>query len=314
MINEITNSEQLLEYFVNLPGARFHEPGVWAKEMEDAGWDGVCASDHFWVTDHLYPHVFVAATQMACATSRVTITSSFCNNLFRSPVEFVQGALSLQQASNGRFEAGLGAGWAEAEMRAIGMPYPEPRGRMSRYIEAMDITRQLLSSNQCQFDGDYYQIAITGENRIGPVLENPPLLVGSAGGPRGIREITPMVDRIEVKASARSTRGGAIDLELMASVTEEEVLQNIDRVRAIREDIPIGIFILVAAGESDMVAQMKAMMGNGYLGNFMGHPTDVAESLEKLGQAGISRVQLTEFVPGSHNALAPFLKSAPIQK
>ena len=126
-----------MEYFVNMPGARFHEPGTWASQMETQGWHGICASDHLWVTDHTYPHVFVAATQMACATREILITTSFCNNLFRSPVEFAQGALSLQQAPNGRFEAGLGAGWAESEMVAMGMRYPEAGERMSRYIEAM---------------------------------------------------------------------------------------------------------------------------------------------------------------------------------
>lgn len=298
-----------MEYFVNMPGSRFHEPGVWAKEMEDAGWHGVCASDHFWVTDHLYPHVFVAATQMACSTSRIKITSSFCNNLFRSPVEFAQGALSVQQAAQGRFEAGLGAGWAEAEMKAIGMRYPEPPERIGMYIEAMNIAGQIIKTNQCQFSGDYYQIDISGDNFVGPRLENPPALVGSAGGPRGIREITPLVDRIEVKASARSTRGGAIDLAVMATVTEDEVKQSIERVRKINNDIPIGIFILTAAGDDEAVTGMKAMMGNGFLGNFMGHPSDVASALESLSELGISRVQLTEFAPGSHDALAPTLLS-----
>ncbi len=297
-----------MEYFVNMPGGRFNEPDIWAQEMEAAGWDGICASDHFWVSNHLYPHVFVAATQMACATSRIKITSSFCNNLFRSPVEFAQGALSVQQAAKGRFEAGLGAGWAEAEMRAIGMHYPPPGERMSRYIEAMHIARELLTTNQCQFQGDYYQIDISGDEKVGPVLNSPPPLVGSAGGPRGIREITPLVNRIEIKASARSTRGGAVDLGLMATVTEDEVRQNIDRVRAVSDDIPIGIFLLVAAGENEVVSQMKAAMGNGYLGNFMGHPEDVAASLEQLGELGIERVQLTEFVPDSHDQLAPLLK------
>ena len=297
-----------MEYFVNMPGGRFHEPDVWAQEMEAAGWAGICASDHFWVSNHLYPHVFVAATQMACATSRIKITSSFCNNLFRSPVEFAQGALSVQQAAKGRFEAGLGAGWAEAEMRAIGMHYPPPGERMSRYIEAMHIARELLTTNQCQFQGDYYQIDISGDEKVGPVLDTPPPLVGSAGGPRGIREITPLVNRIEIKASARSTRGGAVDLGLMATVTEDEVRQNIDRVRAVSDDIPIGIFLLIAAGENEVVSQMKAAMGNGYLGNFMGHPEDVAASLEQLGELGIERVQLTEFVPDSHDQLAPLLK------
>tara|TARA_B110000444_G_scaffold261172_1_gene311587 strand:+ start:2261 stop:3157 length:897 start_codon:yes stop_codon:yes gene_type:complete len=296
-----------LEYFVNMPGSRFNEPGIWAKEMEDAGWHGVCASDHFWVTDHLYPHVFVAATQMACSTSKIKITSSFCNNLFRSPVEFAQGALSVQQAAEGRFEAGLGAGWAEAEMKAIGMPYPGPPERIGMYIEAMKIAGQIINTNQCQFSGEYYKVDISGDNFVGPRLENPPALVGSAGGPRGIREITPLVDRIEVKASARSTRGGAIDLGIMATVTEDEVKQSVERVRKINNDIPIGIFILTAAGENEAVSIMKDTMGNGFLGKFMGHPDDVASALESLSGLEISRVQLTEFAPGSHDALAPAL-------
>lgn len=296
-----------MEYFVNMPGSRFNEPGTWAKEMEDARWHGVCASDHFWVTDHLYPHVFVAATQMACSTSKIKITSSFCNNLFRSPVEFAQGALSVQQAAEGRFEAGLGAGWAEAEMKAIGMSYPEPPERIGMYIEAMKIAGQIINTNQCQFSGDYYEIDISGDNFVGPRLANPPVLVGSAGGPRGIREITPLVDRIEVKASARSTRGGALDLAVMATVTEDEVKQSVERVRKVNSDIPIGIFILTAAGENEAVNAMKNMMGNGFLGKFMGHPADVASALESLSGLGISRVQLTEFAPGSHDALAPVL-------
>lgn len=296
-----------MEYYVNLPGDRFLDPGPWAAEMEAAGWDGVCASDHFWVTSHAYPHVFVTATQMACATRRVGITTSFCNNLFRSPVEFAQGALSLQQAAAGRFEAGLGAGWAEAEMRAIGLPYPAPGERISRYIEAMQVAGQLIRTGQCDFEGDHYSIHIIGDDVIGPRVTVPPRLVGSAGGPRGIREITPLVDRIEIKASSRSTRGGQIDLAVMATVTEDEVRQNVDRVRAISDSIPVGIFILTAAGDSDTVRGMKQMMGNGFLGNFMGHPDDVARSLESLSDLGIGRVQLTEFAPGSHRALAASL-------
>ena len=99
------------------------------------GWHGVCASDHFWVT-HSYPHVFVAATEMACNTEKLKLTTSFCNNLFRSPVEFCQAAFSLQQASSGRFEAGLGAGWLEEELVAAGLEYPQPKERITRYIEA----------------------------------------------------------------------------------------------------------------------------------------------------------------------------------
>jgi hypothetical protein len=93
----------------------------------------------------------------------------------------------------------------------------------------------------------------------------------------------------------------------MATVTEDEVKQSIERVRKVDKDIPIGIFILTAAGDNEAVNSMKDMMGNGFLGNFMGHPEDVSSALESLGALGISRVQLTEFAPGSHDALAPTL-------
>ena len=45
--------------------------------------------------------------------------SCFANNLLRSPVEFAQAALTLQRASDGRFEAGLGAGWSREEAEGI---------------------------------------------------------------------------------------------------------------------------------------------------------------------------------------------------
>ncbi|MCZ0943574.1 MAG: LLM class flavin-dependent oxidoreductase, partial [Gammaproteobacteria bacterium] len=76
-----------MEYFPNLPVRDFDQPGAWAKAKEAQGWHGICASDHLFLGDHRYPHVFVTAMAMAGATERITVTTSFANNLFRSPVE-----------------------------------------------------------------------------------------------------------------------------------------------------------------------------------------------------------------------------------
>lgn len=297
-----------MEYFLNLPTARFDDPDTWATEAESQGWHGICASDHFWV-GHAYPHVFVTATRMAAATSKVLLTTSFCNNLFRSPVEFAQAALALQQAADGRFEAGLGAGWLEDEMTASGMAYPDGPERISRYIEAMQIAKSLLATGQCVFDGEHYQINIEGSYAIGPLSDTPPPLVGSVGGPRGIREVTPIADRIEIKASARGTRGGSMNIPVMATVTFDEVKQNIDLIKNVAPDVPIGIFILTSAGEDPMAQNFKDMFGDGFLGNFHGHPEDVAAALTGLADMGIDRVQLTEMLAGTQEALAPALVS-----
>ncbi|MYG14498.1 MAG: LLM class flavin-dependent oxidoreductase, partial [Gammaproteobacteria bacterium] len=268
-----------MEYFPNLPVRDFDQPGAWAKAKEAQGWHGICASDHLFLGDHRYPHVFVTAMAMVGATERIRVTTSFANNLFRSPVEFAQAALALQTFSGGRFEAGLGAGWAAAEMRAMGMTYPDGPMRVSLYVEALQIAAALIRTGQCRFSGEHYRIDIAGDSAIGPTPARPPLLIASAGGPRALREVTPLVDRVEIKASARGTRGGALDLATVATVTEDEVKRNVERVKAIDAAKPLGIFLLVAAGEDPEVMALKDLFGNGYLGQFVGHPDEVARSL-----------------------------------
>ncbi len=296
-----------MEYFANFPAGTGVSPVDWARAKEQEGWHGICASDHLWVGETRYPHVFVAATQMACATTRVKLTTSFCNNLFRSPVEFAQAALSLQAASNGRFEAGLGAGWLQDEIEAMGKTYPDGPTRVSMYIEALQIVRQLLATGQCAFQGTHYHVNISGDQRLADVTDTPPPLISSAGGPRNIRESTPLVDRLEVKASARATRVGHLDFGILATVTEDEVRENVARVRDINDTIPLGIFILTAVGDDPMVAGLKSGLGDGYLSRFVGEPQQVAEALNGLTQLGIDRVQVTELAAGSHSLLAPHL-------
>lgn len=296
-----------MEFFANYPAGAGTEPDIWAREKEAEGWHGICASDHLWVGTTRYPHVFVAATQMACATSTVRITTSFCNNLFRSPVEFAQAALALQAASGGRFEAGLGAGWARDEIEAMGGQYPDGPTRVSMYVEALQVVSELLRTGQCRFEGSHYRVHIGGEQRLAPLSDHPPPLIASAGGPRALREVTPLVDRVEIKASARATRVGHLDFAIMASVTEDEVRGQVERVRRVDAAVPLGIFILTAVGDEPAVQALKAGLGNGYLSRFMGAPDDVAAALRQLGEMGIDRVQLTELTPGSHSSLAPFL-------
>ena len=100
-----------------------------------------------------------------------------------------------------------------------------------------------------------------------------------------------------------------MDIPVMATVTEDEVKQNVDRVKAVAPDKPIGIFLMISSGESETVQAAKAMFGNAFLGSFHGHPDEVATALENLNGIGIDRVQLTEMIPGSHDALAPLLLS-----
>ena len=279
------------------------DPVSWARRREAEGWPVLSASDHLWDPARAYPHWAVTLTQLAMATRRPRIASSFANNLLRSPVEFAQAALALQRASGGRFEAGLGAGWAREEIEGIGGRFPDPPERAGRYREAMAIVRALFDQGTCSFHGDHHDVEVPG---IGPAVAPPPL-VGSVGGPRTIREITPLVDRVELKVSSGATRGGTLDLGALAAVDHDHVDRLIGLVRDVDADIPIGVFVMAGCGDHPRIRALQAALGDGLMGSFVGEPAAVAEQVLVLAERGLDRVQLTPYTADTVELLAPHL-------
>ncbi len=291
----------MIQLFANLTSNRY-DPGEFAKFAEDAGFDGATCSDHYWMREAA-PHVWVALAAMGCATQRITIAPSFVNNLARSPFEFVQASVAMHRLSGGRFEAGLGAGWNENEIVATGQTYPSGPQRARMYREALLIARQLLTEGRCTFDGEHYRMEVP----FIEALRAPEIpLVASVGGSWTMRHITPIVDRVELKFG-RTTRGGSLDIPALASVTQDELVGMIAAVREVRPDIPIGLFVLFAAGEGAAVEAVRASMGDNLCAEFVGDPKRVLDRLRSLESLGIGRVQLTELVPGSLERLGEAL-------
>jgi alkanesulfonate monooxygenase SsuD/methylene tetrahydromethanopterin reductase-like flavin-dependent oxidoreductase (luciferase family) len=292
-----------VEYVTNLMSADA-DPVAWAAEREAEGWPVLSVADHLFTNDRPYPHVWVTASAMAVATQTATITTAFVNNLFRNPVEVAQAALMMQHVSGGRFELGLGAGWYRAEIEAMGERYPPPGERAGRFVEAVQVVASLVREGSCSFDGSYYNVDI---ERIGPRPELPPPIVASVGGPRTAREVTPHLDRVEIKASSASTRGGQLDFSAMATITPDHLSEMVERVRAVRPDIPIGMFVLCNVGDDPRTRQVESMLGASLYGRFFGAPDKVADGIRSLESFGISRAQLSPFDDSSFEALSPLL-------
>ena len=292
-----------MRFTVNLLGVE-EDPTTWAQEREAEGWHALSVADHIYTARHAYPHVWVSATAMALATTDVTISTAFVNNLLRTPVEVAQAALQLQRVSGGRFELGLGAGWADDEITGSGLRYPSPGERAGMFAESAQIVRTLLHERACEFHGDHYDIDIP---RLGPAVDPPPLLIGSVGGPRTIREVTPHLDRVELKAQSAATKGGALDLEVMASIPDQHLVELIDRVRAVRPDIEISMFMLLSVGDDPVTTNVGNAMraGGGLFRRFFGAPEYVADGIAWLESLGISSVSLSAMTPDSLRALAP---------
>jgi len=278
-------------------------PASWARAREGEGWDVLGCADHFFTADRPYPHLWVTLATMAAATSTVRLTSSFANNLLRSPVEFAQAALAMQAVSDGRFEAGLGAGWTRNEIEGASLTYPLPRDRAGRYAEAITIARALLADGRCTFNGRYYDIDVPTIG-LRPGADGRPPLVASLGGDRTIREIAPLVDRVELKLISAATRGGQLELDKLASIPRSHLDDLVTKVRAVNATVPLSVFILCSVGDDARTRAVESMLGDSFLGGFFGDAAKVADSMHALADAGISRVQVSPFTEQSFELLA----------
>jgi alkanesulfonate monooxygenase SsuD/methylene tetrahydromethanopterin reductase-like flavin-dependent oxidoreductase (luciferase family) len=280
-------------------------PVEWSARREAEGWAAISAGDHFWFRVHgSYPHQWVALGQFAATTSSVQLLSLFANNLVRSPVEFAYAALSMQQVSGGRFEAGLGAGWQRADCEPCGIPFPGPAERARRFKEAATVVRALLRTGKCSFEGEFYQIEV---DSLPMVVDPPPPLVLAVGGPWTLRHVAPLADVVEVVAFAHVLRDGRISGRAWSSGGPEDIGAAVDRARAANSLAPIQIGAFVAVGNSPEVRQFEDLFAGGSQEGLAGEPRRVAETLLSFERFGVSRCSLSELVPGSYERLAPFL-------
>lgn len=287
-----------MRFFAQFGGAADRSIEDWARAREAEGWDGVSTVDHVVSNGRASPHMFVMLARVAAATTRVRFAAAYGNNLARSPVEFAQAALSLQEMSGGRHEAALGAGWDRTEIEAMGLPFLEPPARARRYLEAITIVRALLRTGSCVFDGEFYRVGIDG---VGPVVEEPPPLAASLAGPWTIRHIAPLVDRVELAAPGPDNflRGGSFDASKLPAATRSRLREAIGQVREVSPDVPVWAGLFVAVGDHESTAPFEGMFAGTVFDGLAGPPGQVAETLHGFAEDGVSGITVMPMLPGS---------------
>ena len=132
-----------------------------AQAAEAAGFDGVALMDHLappLADDQPMWDAMVTATWLAAHTSTLTISHLVLCDAFRHPAVLARQAVSLDHASGGRFELGIGWGSVPTELATFGVGSTEPRERVDRLAETLQVVRALWTGEPVDFDGTYHQL------------------------------------------------------------------------------------------------------------------------------------------------------------
>jgi probable F420-dependent oxidoreductase len=164
-----------------------------ARAAEEVGFDSIWVGDHLLYRDDGRPErgpweAWTLLTALAASTVEVRLGPLVACTAFHVPAVLAKAAATLDEVSGGRLVLGLGAGWNEAEFRAFGLPFNH---RASRFEEAFEVIRRLLSGERVTFGGRFHRV--DDAVLLPPPSRRPSLMIGSTGE-RVLRFALPHVD------------------------------------------------------------------------------------------------------------------------
>jgi len=133
-----------------------------AIAAEEAGFDSVFVSDHFQPWRHTGGHApfsFAWMGALGARTSHIAIGTSVLTPTFRyHPSVVAQAFGTLGALFPGRVILGVGTGEALNETPSTGMEWPEPKERLARLREAIELIKRLWTEDRVTFEGTYYKV------------------------------------------------------------------------------------------------------------------------------------------------------------
>ncbi len=167
---------------------------TWAEAREAALCFEGLGFDSLWVCDHLYGvpmpqlpilEAWTELSAVAAITDRVELGTLVTPPFFRNPAVLAKQLATLDQISNGRVIAGLGAGWFKAEFDAYGAPFPATAGARLRALEeSIQILRGLWTEERTTFAGEHFRV---DDCACEPKpVRRIPILVGASGEKIGL--------------------------------------------------------------------------------------------------------------------------------
>jgi alkanesulfonate monooxygenase SsuD/methylene tetrahydromethanopterin reductase-like flavin-dependent oxidoreductase (luciferase family) len=173
-----------VEFHLYLPQMRmsFDRLLASARAAEAAGFVGIAGMDHLappGAEQLAMYEAMVTNTWLAAHTEHLTVGSLVLCDAFRHPAVLARQAVSLDHASGGRFELGLGWGsWAD-DFSRFGVDPPEPADRVRRLRETLEVLKALWSGETVDYDGSFHHLR--GARQVPAPAGKIPIVIGGAG-------------------------------------------------------------------------------------------------------------------------------------
>jgi alkanesulfonate monooxygenase SsuD/methylene tetrahydromethanopterin reductase-like flavin-dependent oxidoreductase (luciferase family) len=137
----------MVEWYLFLPQVRLSAADITerARHAEAGGFDGMAFIDHLeapGMPDESIWEAMAIATWVAAKTDRLRIGHLVLCDAFRHPAVLAKQAVTLAEASNGRFELGLGAGSWPAEFTRFDVGQQDPVARVEQLGRHLALLRQ----------------------------------------------------------------------------------------------------------------------------------------------------------------------------
>jgi probable F420-dependent oxidoreductase len=232
-----------------------------ARRAEDLGFDVLHLPDHIGA-----PAPFPTLMAAAAATTTLRMGTFVLNASFYKPALLARDVQALHELSGGRFELGLGAGYAEHEFAAAELRYPSARERVDYLGHMTEYMAEHLPD---------VPVLIAGNgNRLLTIAARHADIIGLTGGQPITETTDPLAERIDFVRQAAGDRFE--DLELNIAITA------LPRDESRQPDLSITRRALPHMSDEELLATPAVLSGSTY---------DIADTIRRYRDTyGVSYV------------------------
>ena len=243
-----------------------------ARKAEDHGYATFSLADHYLgdgpateAANHPPQTVAAVPAMMAAAavTDQIKIGCRvFCCD-YHHPMVLLKEMGTIDLLSDGRLEAGFGAGWVKSEYDAMGITMDRPGIRIDRMVEYVEFARQFFTGDPIDYRGQH--VTVTGTAGMPSPQEGGPRFMIGGGAPRVLGLAGKLADIVSINFDNSDGKIGEVGL---TSGTADGTDQKLDWIRDGAGDrfddleLEIGAyFTVVTVNTEGTLAAMAPMMG-----------------------------------------------------